>query len=105
VIISLQYDAGEPRQATLIFRVDESTSRSRFLAHYSFTKSEASSPSSSETALQIRGGKRVINASEENNGEINYDGKKKNEISVHLRKLMNLARDNLSGLLSRNTLA
>ena len=42
--------------AMLLFRVDETTSRSQFLAHYAFTPA---SLASSDTALQIRGGTRV----------------------------------------------
>eukprot|EP00095_Tigriopus_kingsejongensis_P003735 maker-scaffold357_size197762-snap-gene-0.47 protein:Tk03735 transcript:maker-scaffold357_size197762-snap-gene-0.47-mRNA-1 annotation:"PREDICTED: uncharacterized protein LOC658825" len=44
--------SGRPTEATLLFRVDEPTSRSQFLAHYSFTP--VNSPE--ETAVQLRGG-------------------------------------------------
>ncbi|XP_059096393.1 uncharacterized protein LOC131890919 [Tigriopus californicus] len=43
--------SGEANEATLIFRVDEVTSRSQFLAHYSFTPID----SLEDTAVQLRG--------------------------------------------------
>ena len=45
-------DDDEPRVASLLFRVDETTtSRSQFLAHFSFTPTDAK-----DTGVQLRGG-------------------------------------------------
>ena len=47
----------EVNVATLLFKVDETTSRSQFLAHYSFTP--ATGPQASDTGVQTKGGVQV----------------------------------------------
>ena len=47
----------EKNVAMLLFKVDETTSRSQFLAHYSFTP--ASGPQASDTGVQTKGGVKV----------------------------------------------
>jgi len=48
------YSPVASRSATLLFRVDETTSRSQFLAHYSFTKVD-----DPDSGLQMRGAVHV----------------------------------------------
>ena len=67
----------EPRVASLLFRVDETTSsRSQFLAHFSFTPTD-----SKDTGVQLRGGvpMETVVSEEEEEEEEGTEGEKEEE--------------------------
>lgn len=70
-----------PRKATLLFRVDDTTSRSQFLAHYSFTPED-----NPDTGLHFKGGTRVTR-NQSDNVDKDEEKEEHNQGTKHVRKV------------------
>ena len=102
VVMFHDFPQNEAGTSSLIFRVDQSTSRSTFLAHYAFVPAQETNPDSNhyETRFRIKGGSKqsgsqgLINLEKflgVNDGAQNYQGRSRKSlregVSLHLLQL------------------